>query len=533
MGFNSSKILHGKNGTWEVFEDEKIGEGGFSTVYKGKDKKTGETVAIKFIAKEIFESNSPKNSHSSRQNRKEHIKKSIHREINLLQQISSEMKNPFLLKIKDHCQIKEEGEYLILEYCDSGDLKEIMEKTKQKTKSGTIHEDRALKIAYQILIGLKALDGKKIIHRDLKPSNIFKHNGIYKIGDFGFANKTSQFLSLLGTEGYMAPEFYDLNEEKLNNAVDIWAFGCIFHQMVFGILPFKGVDLMQQVLFKEYRISGAKKLRSDTKDMMRRCMEKNPGRRIKIKELLLHKCFDSCRKEVQEQSGIDLNLLNDNDDSEDETVEERDIILNLNIALEEISDYRITYKFYFETSKKMDQEKSLSRFHTLMLAKRALDRAKILEKNLENNTLLQECPLQIRFQKKYWEFILLSDEIKTCQKRNKNDIQKFQNNFDDLLQKYQQSGKVTTDQGFDLEDKEYVHKNIINSCNSTLRKIYESRFGGNKNMKKLQIGVRLAVIISIEKNSFREPYYHKMEKFMEEMEKKSDEQLMSLLKEFC
>lgn len=53
----------------------------------------------------------------------------------------------------------------------------------------------------------------KIIHRDLKPENIFKHNGIYKVGDFGFCkifkNLNDTTKTSLGSLVSMAPEVYD------------------------------------------------------------------------------------------------------------------------------------------------------------------------------------------------------------------------------------------------------------------------------------------------------------------------------------
>jgi serine/threonine protein kinase len=44
---------------------------------------------------------------------------------------------------------------------------------------------------------------KGIAHRDIKPENIFIHNGIYKLGDFGFASQKTLFSTNLGTPPYM------------------------------------------------------------------------------------------------------------------------------------------------------------------------------------------------------------------------------------------------------------------------------------------------------------------------------------------
>ena len=55
---------------------------------------------------------------------------------------------------------------------------------------------------------MQEIHSKNIIHRDLKPENIFKHNGYYKIGDFGFAKivpSEEQIHTDLGTQWFAAP----------------------------------------------------------------------------------------------------------------------------------------------------------------------------------------------------------------------------------------------------------------------------------------------------------------------------------------
>ena len=55
-----------------------------------------------------------------------------------------------------------------------------------------------------------------ITHRDIKPENIFigsgkiegKESGIFKIGDFGFADRKQDYDIAMGTLPYMAPEMF-------------------------------------------------------------------------------------------------------------------------------------------------------------------------------------------------------------------------------------------------------------------------------------------------------------------------------------
>lgn len=71
--------------------------------------------------------------------------------------------------------------YLILEYCNEGDLAVLLKKTK------TLSESQAIQFLTQILSAFQTLVKNKIMHRDFKLANILIHDGEIKIADFGFA----------------------------------------------------------------------------------------------------------------------------------------------------------------------------------------------------------------------------------------------------------------------------------------------------------------------------------------------------------
>ena len=77
--------------------------------------------------------------------------------------------------------------YLILEYCNEGDLLAYL---KQKKK---LPQEEAVEYFVQILHAFQTLVKSKIMHRDFKLANVLKHDGYIKIADFGFAK-------LLGSE---------------------------------------------------------------------------------------------------------------------------------------------------------------------------------------------------------------------------------------------------------------------------------------------------------------------------------------------
>ena len=66
----------------------------------------------------------------------------------------------------------------------------------------------------------------------MKPENIFIQNGVYKLGDFGFATEKALLESMVGTKPYMAPEM--LEDDTYTNKVDIWALGVILFIYFWG-----------------------------------------------------------------------------------------------------------------------------------------------------------------------------------------------------------------------------------------------------------------------------------------------------------
>jgi serine/threonine protein kinase len=70
--------------------------------------------------------------------------------------------------------------YFIYEFCNGGTLDALI------NKEGKLGEEKSLLIFKQLLDAFKILNKYNIMHRDMKPDNIFFHNGVIKLGDFGF-----------------------------------------------------------------------------------------------------------------------------------------------------------------------------------------------------------------------------------------------------------------------------------------------------------------------------------------------------------
>ena len=244
-----------------------IGKGTFSRVKLGINKNTGEKVAIKILDK------------------KKIVEKSdlerILREMKML----SELDNEHIIKI---FQIYEnENHYLIImEYCEGGELfNYIVDKQR-------LSENESAYFYYQIIEGVEYIHSQGIAHRDLKPENLLlDKNKKIKIIDFGLSNYFDGVQKLetpCGSPCYASPEMVGGN--KYNGFfIDIWATGIILFAMLCGYLPFE--DDNNDVLFKQIlggKIQYPKHLSEVSKDLLKKIIETNPEKRIKIEEIKTH-----------------------------------------------------------------------------------------------------------------------------------------------------------------------------------------------------------------------------------------------------
>ena len=125
-------------------------------------------------------------------------------------------------------------------------------------REGPFQGPLALRIIRDATLALEEAHGLSIVHRDLKPANLFlarRSNGteIVKVLDFGIAKSVHPEIEagltstsgrmILGTPLYMAPEQLG-TETPVDARTDIWALGCVLHQLVTGRPPFEAADLV-------------------------------------------------------------------------------------------------------------------------------------------------------------------------------------------------------------------------------------------------------------------------------------------------
>lgn len=144
---------------------KKINEGTYGVVYKARDKKTGEIVALKKVKMNIERDGFPMSSL---------------REINILLSLN----HPSIVDVKEVVVDDYDGTFMVMEYMEY-DLKGLMEIKKQPFSIGEIKS-----FMQQLLEGVKCLHDNWVLHRDLKTSNILLNKeGKLKICDFGLSRQ--------------------------------------------------------------------------------------------------------------------------------------------------------------------------------------------------------------------------------------------------------------------------------------------------------------------------------------------------------
>jgi serine/threonine protein kinase len=134
--------------------------------------------------------------------------------------------------------------YMVMEWCEGRLLRQIMEE-------GPISQDRAIRIAVEVLQALEYIHENGVVHRDLKPENIMvDDHGNIKLIDFGIAGDTAarrltyaNFTATLGTADYISPE--QIKGKRGDGRSDIYAMGIILYEMLTGKQPFTGSSPME------------------------------------------------------------------------------------------------------------------------------------------------------------------------------------------------------------------------------------------------------------------------------------------------
>ncbi|KAF6138966.1 hypothetical protein GIB67_010692 [Kingdonia uniflora] len=202
-----------------------IRNGRFGSVYKGI-LSDGSVAAVKML------------------NSEDGIIKQGERAFRIEVDLLSRLHSPYLVELLGYCA-DQHHRLLIFEYMPNGSLQQHLHPITKKHQP--LNWGARLRIALDCARALEFLHENSVppvIHRDFKSNNIIlDHNFRAKVSDLGLAkmgssHKINGHIStrpLLGTSGYLAPEYVSTGE--LTTKSDVYSYGVVLLELLTGRIP--------------------------------------------------------------------------------------------------------------------------------------------------------------------------------------------------------------------------------------------------------------------------------------------------------
>lgn len=261
-----------RTATFQPLEEEKnrriahfvlrnrLGGGGFGTVWLAEDVSLGRQVALKLPISEGRDAT------------------------NLLHEAktAASLRHPNIVSVYEVGS--ENGRaFIASEYIDGLTLRDLL-------SSGRPPIQRTVELLIAVAQALHHAHEHGVVHRDIKPANIIlNHQGQPFVADFGIAKRVSADATIssegqvVGTARYMSPEQASGKTRETDRRSDIYALGVLLFEMVTGDTPFRGNVRAQlhQKMFEE--APSPRKLDAtlpkDLETICLKCLEREPNKR--------------------------------------------------------------------------------------------------------------------------------------------------------------------------------------------------------------------------------------------------------------
>lgn len=203
---------------------EKVGEGGFGSVYRANDQNLQRTVALKVMLPSLTTN-------------VEFVQKFLREAVT-----AAQLNHPNIVAIHKVGRDERRGiHYLIMEFVEGRTLADVVK------EKGVFTWQDALPIMIQSCDALATAHERNIVHRDIKPENLMLDKmGSVKITDFGLAKSLSsdhKTTKVMGTPHYMSPEQFE--GKAVDGRSDIYSLGVTFYYLLSKARPYEGQNTVQ------------------------------------------------------------------------------------------------------------------------------------------------------------------------------------------------------------------------------------------------------------------------------------------------
>ena len=273
-------------GSFELLKT--LGKGYYGRVFLCEKKSNNKIYAMKVISKLDI------------------IKRNFFNNLKNEKMILETVNNPFVVNL-EYCFASPSYIFFVMDFKQGGELYHHLRK---RTR---FSEDITRFYGAQILLGLEYLHSIDIMYRDMKPENILlDKDGNASLADYGISKvlkDNEKTKSFVGTPDYVAPEI--VLQKGHNKNVDIWCFGIILYEMIYGIPPFynkKQSIMLNNIIKKNPTFPKMIIVSAEIEDLITSCLNKHPEKRIgagNISQIREHSWFNGVDWEAMQRREID------------------------------------------------------------------------------------------------------------------------------------------------------------------------------------------------------------------------------------